>query len=1081
MNICELCGNDAHYDYDCSPQVPFVYNQNPCFDRNFDNNFPQQYLYCENRGGSHATFQCQPMNQNLSNSNSFGFDQFQPPQYPVIHHSPQETNEEVLQAREDLMKAIYTFLRKFSRISFGETPKVLLIAWERFGEIKHAFTDKHYQQEDIQELMSKLLEDVRNINEELSEYINCPSWNRPTFYDDDDEYTVIYRKPKEITPDLPIEEPDNSLSMGDEHLNTIPETEKTSVENLVPIPSEFKGISEDICDVPSCDHFDAECGLINSLLSRDSSITSPKIDFLPKEFVGELDFIDPILPGINEDDFDEEEGENDNDILQIEDEILREKLLNINLLVDKIEALKLTPSIPFVLDYPSSSPIPVVDSEFLIEGVDTFFVSEDSIPLGIESDLGSEEDIIFLDDLLNDDPISEYERFTFEIKPDATMINNFEELNEDECFDPGGVLVWGKSIDLIIPVAVVLTLCWEQQLDDKGFVEVDAQGTMDGNIAYLYDFKQLMEQNGVAERRNKTLIEAARTMLADSKLPTTFWAEAVSTACYVQNRVLVVKPHNKTPYELFRDSLGKFDGKSDEGFFVGYSLSSKAFRVYNTRTKMVEENLHIGFLENKPMIEGTGPKWLFDIDTLTQSMNYVPVSAGTVSNISAGTSEVNSQECTVMPIWKDTSHFDSPTVNVDNGEPKTADDAQKQVEDGLNNENAEQERFADDSSSKDIEPTSIAKALTDSSWMEAMPEELFQFKLQQVWILVDLSNGKKAIGTKWVFRNKKDERRIVIRNKARIEHKMVLGSYVLLWVFLVYQNRFLDVKSALLYGTIEEEVYVTQPPGFKDPDHPEKVYKVVKALYGLHQAPRACVKSKTMVANSYNEAEYVACCKFAVTSTLDSKLIAGLWVPFHEHCSGLRCQDTILGDVNAQTRLKLVLSVLVSAVKRMLILPVQVSAVEEIIGFLKASSVSYALTFNLVIYTSCIEQFWATAKVQTVNGVRQIQALVDKKRVIVTESSIRRDLHLDDAEGTDCLPTATIFEELARMGKKLDDSEMNTSLGEDCWGLKRLHGFYRSYVLRYKIGNYAKCCAGGKVYDCLKTFYCQEDKDALKR
>ncbi|GKC26057.1 hypothetical protein Tco_1033351 [Tanacetum coccineum] len=329
------------------------------------------------------------------------------------------------------------------RVRYSEWFKDKMIAWESFGEIKHAFTDEHYQQEDIQELMSKLLKDVRNINEELSEYINCPSWNRPTFYDDDDEYTVIYRKPKEITPDLPIEEPDNSLSMGDEHLNTIPETEKTSVENLVPIPSEFKGISEDICDVPSCDHFDAECGLINSLLSRDSSITSPKIDFLPEEFVGELDFIDPILPGIDEDDFDEEdfdeeEGENDNDILQIEDEILREKLLNVNLLVDKIEALKLTPFIPFVLENPSSSPIPVVDSDFLVEEVDTFLVSEDSIPPGIESDFDSEEDIIFLDNLLNDDPIPEYERFTFDIEPDAPVINNFDELNEDECFDPGG-------------------------------------------------------------------------------------------------------------------------------------------------------------------------------------------------------------------------------------------------------------------------------------------------------------------------------------------------------------------------------------------------------------------------------------------------------------------------------------------------------------------------------------------------------------------------------------------------------------------------------------------------------------------
>ncbi|GJW29030.1 putative ribonuclease H-like domain-containing protein [Tanacetum coccineum] len=239
-----------------------------------------------------------------------------------------------------------------------------------------------------------------------------------------------------------------------------------------------------------------------------------------------------------------------------------------------------------------------------------------------------------------------------------------------------------------------------------------------------YSVARTPQQNGVAKRRNRTLIEAARTMLADSKLPTTFWAEVVSTVCYVQNRVLVVKPHNKTPYELCRgfkpalsfmipfgyhvtilntlDSLGKFDGKSDEGFFVGYSLSSKAFRVYNTRTKRIEENLHIGFLENKPMIKGIGPKWLFDIDSLTQSMNYVPVTTGTVSNDSAGTSVENSQDFILMPIWKDTSYFDSPTKDVDNGEPKTDDDAQKQVEDGSNIENDEQERFADDSNTKDV-------------------------------------------------------------------------------------------------------------------------------------------------------------------------------------------------------------------------------------------------------------------------------------------------------------------------------------------------------------------------------------------
>ncbi|GKB84790.1 hypothetical protein Tco_0957062 [Tanacetum coccineum] len=296
----------------------------------------------------------------------------------------------------------------------------LLLAEERFLKIKQAMEEEQNQPEVMQELLLKLMKDLQILKgiqpkqaeqEEPAAQNFLLNLNFPMA--DDDEYTVIYRKPKAITPDLPIEEPDNSLN---------------------------------ICDVPSCDNdnFDAECGLINSLLSQDSSITSPKIDFLPEEFAGELDFINPIVPGIDEndldeDDFDEEEGEIDDDILQIEDEILREKLLYVNLLVDKIEALKLTPFIPFVLENPSSSPIPVVDSDFLIEEVDTFLIPEDSIPPGIESDFDSEEDIISLDNLLNDDiPVPEYAYFTFDIEPDAPVINNFDELNEEECFDPGG-------------------------------------------------------------------------------------------------------------------------------------------------------------------------------------------------------------------------------------------------------------------------------------------------------------------------------------------------------------------------------------------------------------------------------------------------------------------------------------------------------------------------------------------------------------------------------------------------------------------------------------------------------------------
>nr|GFB77296.1 hypothetical protein [Tanacetum cinerariifolium] len=156
------------------------------------------------------------------------------------------------------------------------------------------------------------------------------------------------------------------------------------------------------------------------------------------------------------------------------------------------------------------------------------------------------------------------------------------------------------------------------------------------------------------------------------------------------------------------------------------------------------------------------------------------------------------------------------------------------------------------------EPKRVHQALKDPSWIKAMQEELLQFKMQKVRVLVDLPHGKRDIGTKWVFRNKKEERGIVARNKARlvtqghtweegidyeevfdpfarIEAKRLFLAYVSFMGFMVYQ---IDVKSAFLYGTIEEEVYVCQPLAFEDPDYPDKVYKVFKAFYGLHQAPR---------------------------------------------------------------------------------------------------------------------------------------------------------------------------------------------------------------------------------------------------
>ncbi|GJS29887.1 putative ribonuclease H-like domain-containing protein [Tanacetum coccineum] len=642
------------------------------------------------------------------------------------------------------------------------------------------------------------------------------------------------------------------------------------------------------------------------------------------------------------------------------------------------------------------------------------------------------------------------------------------------------------------------------------------------------------QQNGVAERKNRTLIEAARTMLADSLLPIPFWAEAVNTACYVLNRVLVTKPQNKTPYELLigkspsisfmrpfgcpltilntLDSLGKFDGKSDEGYLLGYSTSSKAFRVYNKRTKRVEENLHINFLEDQPNVAGTGPNWMFDLDFLTNSMNYIPVSVENQVNVDAGTQDSYvagssgkdkgpTQEYILLPLQphrtripvKDVvqdaqekpSENASPDKDVQDSEDaadkeeqhqmkesekdlqdelemmvtqelaaKAMDDVSRQAFEEEKRRIASQKKAAQATSTNKLstdrpsvstdrpsvstdrpfvstdrsntpyvsaastptganagessfvylggkipidastlpnadlpidpnmpdledasdtlpndgifngaydddedvgavadfnnmdntiavspiptlrihkdhpkgqilgdptsavqtrgkiqkassaqqalvsyihkqnrtnhkdhqnclfacflsqeEPKTISQALQDESWVEAMQEELLQFKLQKVWVLVDLPYGKKVIGTKWVFRNKRDERSIVVKNKARlvaqgfrqeegidydevfapvarIEAIRLFLAFASYMGFTVYQ---MDVKSAFLYGTIEEEVYVHQPPGFVDPAHPNKVYKVIKALYGLHQAPRAWYEtlSSFLMENSF--------------------------------------------------------------------------------------------------------------------------------------------------------------------------------------------------------------------------------------
>ncbi|GJX43013.1 putative ribonuclease H-like domain-containing protein [Tanacetum coccineum] len=246
------------------------------------------------------------------------------------------------------------------------------------------------------------------------------------------------------------------------------------------------------------------------------------------------------------------------------------------------------------------------------------------------------------------------------------------------------------------------------------------------------------QQNRVAERRNRTLIKAARTMLADSKTPTLSFMRPFGYPVTILNTI---------------DHLDKFDGKADEGFFIGYSLNSKAFRVFNSRTRIVEENMHIRF-------------------STKESDNADPKS----------------------------SHDDGS---------KPSSDVEKKVNEDPRKDSESNDQKKDDN----VNNTNNVNAASTNE------------------------------GTKWVFRNKKDERGTVIRNKerlvaqgytqeegidydkvfaliARIEAIRLFLAYASFKDFVVYQ---MDVKSAFLYGKIEEEVYVCQPPGFEDPDFPNRV------------------------------------------------------------------------------------------------------------------------------------------------------------------------------------------------------------------------------------------------------------------
>ncbi|GJV93997.1 retrovirus-related pol polyprotein from transposon TNT 1-94 [Tanacetum coccineum] len=255
--------------------------------------------------------------------------------------------------------------------------------------------------------------------------------------------------------------------------------------------------------------------------------------------------------------------------------------------------------------------------------------------------------------------------------------------------------------------------------------------------------------------------------------------------------------------------------------------------------------------------------------------------------------------------------------------------------------------------------------------------------------LVVLPYGKRAIGTKLVFKNKKDERGIVIRNKARLVaqgYTQEEGIY--------YDEVFAPVARI---EAIETEVYVCQPPGFKDPDFPDRVYKVEKLLYGLHQAPRAWYKtlSTYLLENGFQRGKFDK--TLFIRRHKDVKIASTL----------METQKPLIEDENGE-------EVDVHMYRSMIGSLMYLTSSRPDIMFVVCACARYQVNPK-VSHLHVVKRIF---RQKTINGEVQLQALVDGKKIIITEYTVKRDFQLEDAEGVDCLPNATIFKQLALIGPK---------------------------------------------------------------
>ncbi|KAJ4810455.1 Pol [Rhynchospora pubera] len=408
------------------------------------------------------------------------------------------------------------------------------------------------------------------------------------------------------------------------------------------------------------------------------------------------------------------------------------------------------------------------------------------------------------------------------------------------------------------------------------------------------------QQNGVVERKNRTLQELARTMLHEFAVPKFLWAKAVNTAYHVVNRACIRSQFKKTPFELwfghtpnisyFRvfgskcfvldesPKVTKFDAKSLPGIFVGYSTTSKAYRVYLPNSKVVIESINVKFdekvleesKEGNSIVGTQMEETTQEIESQPQAQPPVIIEEplNRVDDILIG-GETH-EEGILDTTQNETPHDDpqpQPSPQPVHEPPEVLREVSSHPltnvigdpREGVRTRSSLHQTIGHCAFVSQLEPKSFKEANVDPNWIVAMQEELNQFERNQVWELVPLPKGKQVIGTKWVFRNKLSEDGIVVRNKARLvaqgfkqqegidfeetfapvarlESIRMLLAFAANKGFTLFQ---MDVKSAFLNGWIDEEVFVQQPPGFVDHFNPDHVYKLHKALYGLKQAPRA--------------------------------------------------------------------------------------------------------------------------------------------------------------------------------------------------------------------------------------------------